>query len=64
MQFKIDRDLLRWDIEGNCSQIHLTVSIDARNNEEDARTASSALDQSAETEDDGSFVLLNNLSLA
>jgi hypothetical protein len=36
-------NLLRWHIEGNCSQIHLAICVDAWQNEKDTRSTCSAL---------------------
>ena len=43
------------------TQIHLAVGIDARDDEEYSRTTSTALQQTAQTENDSSFIFLHHL---
>jgi len=54
--------LLRWDIEGDGTKINFAVSIDARNDEEDTGTSSSAFEQTTQAENNGSFVFLYHLA--
>ena len=52
--------LLRRNIVGCRSHVDLLVNIQAGDDEEDPGTPGSALDQSAQSEDDGSLVLLDH----
>lgn len=54
--------LLRWDVERDGTKINFAVSIDARNDEEDAGTSGSAFEQTTQAENNGSLVLLNHLA--
>jgi len=53
--------LLRGHIEGNCSQIHLAIRVDAWQNEEDARSACPTLTQPPQSKNYCPFILLHNL---
>jgi hypothetical protein len=52
---------LRRDIEGHGPEVDLPVGVDAGDDEEDAGTLGSALAQSTQSKDDGTFVFLDNL---
>lgn len=54
--------LLRRDIEGDGTKIDFTISVNARDDEEDAGTAGAAFEQATETENDGPFVFLHHLA--
>jgi hypothetical protein len=53
--------LLRWHIEGNCSQIHLAICVDAWQNEEDTRSTCTTLTQPPQPKNYCPFILLHNL---
>ena len=53
--------LLRRDFKGLTPHIDLLVNIHTGNDEEDSRPPGSSWQQSAQSEDDGSLVLLNHL---
>jgi hypothetical protein len=53
--------LLRWHIEGNCSQIHLAIRVDAWQNEKDTRSTCPTLTQPPQSKNYCPFILLHNL---
>ena len=55
--------LLRWDIERDGTKINFAVSIDARNDKEDAGASGSAFEQTTQAENNGSFVFLYHLAV-
>ncbi len=58
---KIPTNLLGWYIERDCSEVYLAVSVNAWNYKENSRATSSSFNQSPQTEDDSSFIFLDNL---
>ena len=58
-----ERYLLRGHVKGQGPHVHLLVGVNARNDEEDSRTASPAAQETTEPENDNSFVLLDHLKL-
>ena len=55
------RYLLGGDLVSCCSQINLLVDINTGDDEEDSRPPGSSCQQPAQSEDDGSLVLLDHL---
>ena len=54
-------DLLWWDLILPTPHVDLLVGVDTGNDEEDSRPPGSSCQQSAQSEDDGSLVLLDHL---
>ena len=50
--------LLRWDIICLCPHVNLLIMINAGNDEEHARSPSSALQETSKSEDDGPLIFL------
>ena len=55
------RYLLRWDLECFSSHVNLLVDINAGDDKEDPGAAGPARQEAAQSEDDGSLVLLDHL---
>ena len=59
----LQTDLLGWDVVSLCPHVDLLVVVYTRDDEEDPGTPGSALQESAQPEDDGPLVLLRNLPI-
>ena len=55
------RYFLWWDLECFCSHVDLLVDVNTRNDKEDPGAPGPARQEAAESEDDGSLVLLDHL---
>ena len=54
-------DLLWWNLVRSSSKVNLDVSVHTGDGEEDPRTPSSSFEKSAQPEDDGPLVLLEEM---
>lgn len=54
---------MRWDVERDGAQVHLTICVYARKNKEKTGTTRATFDQTTQAEDNGPFVFLDDLRL-